>query len=203
VVTCSAATCSATQAQQCPSDAMCNLDPMGTVLCTGGQPIDPNLSCVTINEVSTNGPLGSLGAGTNEYVELYNRCAVDVGLSGTRLLYRSATGTANITLHNLAVGTLITGGGYLLFANMGFTDVPADGALTSGLALLGGGVALTHGTSTVDSVGYGTATNAFIEGTVAVAPVEGASISRVPNGADSNVNSVDFVAAPRTPRAAN
>jgi hypothetical protein len=203
LVTCTAATCSATQAQQCPSDAMCNLDATGGVVCTGGQPIDPNLSCVSINEISTNGAVGTPNAGTNEYVELYNSCAVDVALHGTRLLYRSAAGISNSTLHNLAAGTVIAGGGFLLYANMGFTDVPADGALTNGMALLGGGVALTYGTIIFDSVGYGTATNAFIEGSVAVAPLEGASISRIPNGADGNVNSVDFVASPRTPRAAN
>ena len=49
----------------------------------------------------------------------------------------------------------------------------------------------------VDSVGWGTATNAFVEGTVAAAPATteapGTSIGRIPDGDDTNDNAADFV----------
>ena len=44
----------------------------------------------------------------------------------------------------------------------------------------------------VDSVGYGTATNIYVEGTVIAAPASASSIRRRPNGTDTNDNSVDF-----------
>ena len=86
---------------------------------------------------------------------------------------------------------------------------PADQSFTAGLAAAGGGVALRDGDgSVVDSVGWGTATNAFVEGTPTAAPATtaapGTSAARLPNGHDTNDNSADFGAAtPPTPKASN
>ena len=60
----------------------------------------------------------------------------------------------------------------------------------------------------VDSAGWGTAANAYVEGTVAAAPPTtpqpGASIVRRPDGHDTNDNSADFsVSAVPSPRATN
>ena len=60
----------------------------------------------------------------------------------------------------------------------------------------------------LDHVGWGTATNAFVEGTVASAPPAtaspGSSAARHPDGHDTNDNSADFtVVTPPTPRATN
>ena len=61
------------------------------------------------------------------------------------------------------------------------------------MALAGGGAALRDPNGTiVDSVGWGTATNNFIEGRVAVAPPSKRSIQRLPDGADNGDNSLDF-----------
>ena len=66
-------------------------------------------------------------------------------------------------------------------------------------ALAGGGIAIRSGPvnmgAIVDSVAWGTATNAFIEGgMVAPAPPGNRSIIRGPyDGKDSNVNGADFV----------
>jgi hypothetical protein len=56
----------------------------------------------------------------------------------------------------------------------------------------------------VDSVGYGDATNEFVEHVAAAAPPEGSSIGRSPDGADLDNNATDFVllGAP-SPKAAN
>jgi hypothetical protein len=201
-VTCSSGTmaCSSAQFATCPADGTCSVVG-GMVMCTGSA-LDPAApACVKINEISANGDV-AVGGGSDEFVELYNTCAITVSLAGARLVYRSAAGTSNTTQVNFATSTVIEGGGYLVYAGTGYTG-PSNGTFVSGLAAAGGGLQLVYGATVFDSVGYGTATNAFIEGTVAVAPANGASISRIPNGADSNVNSVDFVAAPRTPGAAN
>jgi hypothetical protein len=60
----------------------------------------------------------------------------------------------------------------------------------------------------VDSVGYGTATNAFVEAHAAPAPpttaVPGSSDIRLPDGADTDDNGVDFtVTATPTPGGPN
>ena len=60
----------------------------------------------------------------------------------------------------------------------------------------------------IDSGGWGTATNALVEGSPAPAPpataAPGSSIVRIPDGHDTNVNSADFaVTATATPRTAN
>jgi hypothetical protein len=73
------------------------------------------------------------------------------------------------------------------------------------MAGTGGGVGVRDATGTLlDSVAYGTATNAFVEGTVAAAPAAGESIERSPDGHDTNTNAADFgIAATPTPKASN
>ena len=126
-------------------------------------------------------------------------------LTGSTLVYRSAAGITDGVIISLTKP--IAAGGYYLVAGPTFPDAGApDQSYGSGkLAAAGGGVGLRDGAQLlVDSVGYGTATNAFIEGAAAPAPPNGESIARTPNGADSNHNDVDFaVAATPTPRAAN
>lgn len=152
---------------------------------------------VVINEIQTDG-----ASGTDEFIELYNPCAGVVDLTNYKLVYRSSTGSTDITILNLAQP--ITPLGYLLFANAGYTGT-RDADFTQGLSKSGGGVALlSPGGAVLDSVGWGNATNAFIEGTVAAAPGTDQSIARTPNGNDTDNNATDFtVDASPTPRAAN
>ena len=98
--------------------------------------------------------------------------------------------------------------GYLLIAGPAFAadggSVPDQTYGAGKLAAAGGGVGLRDAAQMlVDSVGYGTATNAFVEASVAAAPPNGQSIARKPNGVDTNQNALDFAVATPSPRAAN
>jgi hypothetical protein len=83
--------------------------------------------------------------------------------------------------------------------------VTADLSFSVDLATAGGGVALRDPSGNiVDRVGYGTATNTFVEGTTAAAPGSGHSVGRRPDGMDTAHNSSDFVSITTpTPGAAN
>jgi hypothetical protein len=83
-----------------------------------------------------------------------------------------------------------------------------DGTNSNAMAAAGGGVGLRYpGAALCDSVGWGTATNIFVEGTVAPAPPNTASPQSIgrfsADGQDTNVNSADFHVAGSTPRAHN
>jgi hypothetical protein len=55
----------------------------------------------------------------------------------------------------------------------------------------------------VDSVGWGSANNTFVEGAAAAAPPNGQTIARHPNGTDTDHNDVDFVVGAPTARGPN
>ena len=161
---------------------------------------------VRINELSI-GTTTSLG---DEFVELVNGGTASIDISGYKLVYRSATGTADVSLATIPAGTTLAAGSFYLFGGSTYAGaVAADQAFTSGLASAGGGVALrnTDG-AVIDSVGYGTATNAFVEGAAAAAPPvtasPGSSLVRLPDGHDTDNNAADFtVSATVTPKTAN
>ena len=166
----------------------------------------PPITCggkhVVINEVQT----GSAASASDELIELYNQCAMPINLTGSTVVYRSAAGTSDVVVISLT--KTIDAGGYLLIAGPAFAadggSVPDQTYGAGKLAAAGGGVGLRDGAQLlVDSVGYGSATNAFVEGAAAAAPPNGQSIARKPNGTDTNHNEVDFVAATPTPRATN
>ncbi|MFN7134738.1 MAG: ATP-dependent DNA ligase, partial [Myxococcales bacterium] len=161
-----------------------------------------------INEFRTDAP----GNANDEFVELYNPCTSARVLDG-RLVYRSAAGTSDVSLVNFTTAQVtMPAGGYLLYGQTAYTPptgVTKDGSWGGSIALGGGGLALraAPGDATaqiLDSVGYGTATNAFIEGAVCAAPASGRQAIRSPNGRDTNNNSADFVESTvTTPRAPN
>jgi Lamin Tail Domain/Collagen triple helix repeat (20 copies) len=162
-------------------------------------------SGLKVNEVSTGTTVGA----SDEFVELFNGGGAAVDVSGLKVVYRSAAGTSDIALATIPDGTTIAAGGYYLVGGSGYAG-PAtpDQSFSTGLAGTGGGVGLRPADGIlVDSVGYGTATNALVEGSpVAAPPSEDSpakSASRSPDGKDTNVNSADFVIATATPRAAN
>jgi hypothetical protein len=161
---------------------------------------------VRINEFSV-GVEGALG---DEFVELVNAGTAAANLSGWKLVYRSAAGTSDVSLGTLADGTSLAAGGFFLFGGSGYSGShPPDKSFSAGLASGGGGVALKDPTGAiVDSVGWGDATNAFVEGSAAaappIAPAPGKSDARHPDGHDTNVNSADFAVADiPTPGTAN
>ena len=161
---------------------------------------------VRINEFMT----GTSTAASNEFVEIVNAGTAAVDLSGYKLVYRSAAGTSDISLDTIPAGTTLAAGAFLLFGGSGYTGPPAaDQSFGTALASTGGGLALRDASGTiVDSVGYGTATNAFVRGTAAPAPpssaAPGSSDVRLPDGHETGDNSADFsVSTTPTPRAGN
>jgi hypothetical protein len=157
---------------------------------------------VRVNELAT----GGAGGATDEFIELYNPCTSTASLSGGKLVYRAATATTdNYTLYAFTSQTIVAHG-YFVVAGAGFTGSadlkPYQSG--SGLAATGGGVALKDATdAVVDSVGWGTATNAFVEGHVAAAPSTSQSLARTTDGTDTNDNAADFELIAPTPGVAN
>ena len=157
---------------------------------------------VKVNEVMT----GNTGAASDEFVELFNAGTTAVAIGGWKIVYRSAAGTSDSTLAIIADGTTLAPGAFYLAGGSAYSGTPAaDSSFTIGMAGTGGGVGIKDGTGAlVDSVGYGTATNAFVEGTVAAAPAAGESIGRSPDGHDTSANAADFsIDSTPTPKATN
>jgi uncharacterized protein len=158
------------------------------------------------------------GTAADEFVELHNVGTTSFDLNGHRLVYRSAAGTTDVSLVAWTTSTIIPAGGYYLVAAAmsGTTPAGYDDTVTpdvtfthsgtGSLAAAGGGLALRNGAANtgiiVDSVGFGTATNAFVETAVTTAP--GGNTSKIRKGSscqDTDNNSNDFDAAnPSTPR---
>jgi hypothetical protein len=163
-------------------------------------------SPVRINEVAT----GTTASAADEFVEVFNAGSAAVDIGGYKLAYRSAAGATDVLLATIPTGTTLSAGGLYLFGGSSYAGgKQPDQTFTTGLASSGGGVGLRNTAGDlVDSLGYGTATNAFVESHAALAPpttaAPGSSDVRLPDGHDTNDNSVDFtVAAAATPRAPN
>jgi hypothetical protein len=161
---------------------------------------------VTVNEFMT----GVTAAATDEFVEIVNSGTAAADLSGWKLVYRSATGTSDVVLATVPDGTVLGAGAFYLFGGAGYVSGPAaDQSYSTSIAATGGGVGIRDGGGAlVDSVGWGTATNAFVEGAVTAAPATsaapGTSTGRIPDGDDTNDNAVDFVIDETpTPKASN
>ncbi|MGI8788787.1 MAG: DNA/RNA non-specific endonuclease [Pyrinomonadaceae bacterium] len=141
------------------------------------------------------------GSALDEFIELHNVSSSGVDLNGYRVVYRSASGTNDVAMVEWTSSTVIQAGGYYLIATSAY-----DGAVSSNItyntgavsmSATGGGIAIRNGAlntgTIVDSIGYGTATNVFIEGATTSAPAANASQSRGGNGCqDTDNNSNDF-----------
>lgn len=154
-------------------------------------------------------------AGTNaadEFIELHNVSGSSVDLNGFTLVYRSAAGTSDVTLFSWSTITTVPAGGYFLVgATPGYDGSPtADSTYADGtngkLSGTSGGLAIRNGAANtgtiVDSVGYGSATNIFVETANAAVPTANNSGTRKTGGClDGDNNSTDFEAlAPSVPR---
>ena len=162
----------------------------------------PGSATVRINELSTGSPTSA----SDEFVELVNSGTASADIGGFRVAYRSAAGVSDTTLATIPDGTMLAPGAFYLLGGSGYAGSPvADQSFSTGLAGTSGGVGLRDSAGTlVDSVGYGSATNAFVEGSPAAAPAAGSSAARIPDGHDTNDNATDFtVTATPTPRASN
>lgn len=155
---------------------------------------------LVISEVVTGGASAS-----DELIELYNPTAAPLPLEGLELIYASATGTTVSRRATWALGAPeVRAGGHLLVANeAGIYASVADATYASGMAATGGSVALRilGASSAIDAVGWGSSTSTWREGMTAGAPATGASIERLPGGAqgsgqDTDDNAADFAERP-------
>jgi hypothetical protein len=149
---------------------------------------------LVVNEIQTAGATAS-----DEFVEILNAGECAQPLDGVHLDYYSATGTTAHVYASFAAGSTLAPGARLVIAGSGFTG-KSDMTLTNGLADTGARLVLARGTTTLDSVAYGSAGAA---GTAAPAPPAGKSISRVPDGHDTNDNAKDFAVTTATPGTTN
>jgi hypothetical protein len=170
---------------------------------------------VVISQVYGGG--GNTGATfTHDFVELFNRGASSVDISGYSVQYASSTGTSwSVTA--IPASTTIASGKYFLIKlaagagngvalptpDLDITTSPANLSGTTGkVALVNSLTALTGANPTgyVDLVGYGSATN--FEGTAAVATLSNSTSAQRLNAGctDGNNNSTDFVVATPAPR---
>jgi hypothetical protein len=158
-----------------------------------------------VNEIMT----GSTGSASDEFIELFNPCPSAVDVSGWKLVYRSQNnnnGGADTSLHTFAAGTSIAANGYLVGVNAALTTRAHDFTYTGGLSAKGGAVALRNTTAAVDAIAYQKllVPNTYTEGSPAPNPPTGGSIGRLPNGTDTDDNSVDVaITTMITPGAAN
>lgn len=133
-----------------------------------------------------------------EFIELYNASIVPLSLNGYTLFYRSASGTSDLTVYTFKVTETLPAHGHFLLVHTGKTiGVTPDAVFAQQLSGSGGGLAIKLGASVIDSVGWGSATNAFVEGSSAASPPADQSLERLPGGGlgsdqDTDNNATDF-----------
>jgi len=151
-------------------------------------PTWPPSSGFVIAEVVTGGASAS-----DEYVEIASAGATAADLGGCELIYVTASGATTTRKAGFVGPLVLAPGQHLLVANgAGIYGPLADVTYSSGLAADGGAVALRGADgSVIDAVGWGTATNAYVEGTVAPAPPVKSSLERLPGGPAGNTQDVN------------
>ena len=152
-------------------------------------------STLAVSEVQTGGASAS-----DEFAEISNAGAVAVDLTGLELVYATSTGSTVTRKASWTAATILEPGRHRLVANVsGVHAGIADATYSGGFAATGGAIVLRPiGGEPIDAIGWGDASNAFVEGTAVAAPAAGSSVERLPggllgNGTDTNVNSADFV----------
>ncbi len=155
----------------------------------------PPSAGLVVGEVMTGGASAS-----DEFVELYNAGSTALDLAGLEVVYVTSTGGTITRKATWATTTLLAPGRHVLLANSsGIHTATADISYTGGLSATGGAIAVRPiGGAAIDAVGWGDATNAFVEGTAAPAPAAGSSLERRPGGqagnaADTNDNLADWL----------
>ncbi|MBM4409680.1 MAG: lamin tail domain-containing protein [Chloroflexi bacterium] len=121
----------------------------------------PPSSALLIAEVVTGGTSAS-----DEYVELTNAGSATLDLAGFEIAYAAATGTTASRKVQWSVSRFLDPGQHLLAANVaGLHAAAADATWSGGIAATGGTIILRTAAGTViDAVGWGDATNAWVEG---------------------------------------
>ena len=156
----------------------------------------------------------------DEFVEIHNTSSSPVDLNGYRVVYRSATGTQDVAIPfaTWTTSTIVPAGGYYLIASTSYDGSVAPNltydptACSCSMSGTSGGLAIRNGANNtgaiLDSVGWGTVTNGFAEGSATTAhPVDANdnSKARLQNGCqDTDNNANDFATLiPSSPRNAS
>jgi predicted extracellular nuclease len=152
--------------------------------------IESASSTIVISEVQIEGVSSS-----DDFIELYNPTDNDIDLSDYRLVKRSESGTSDSSIKAFGSGDTIPAHGYYLWANSGGSYTDIANSTTGSVISANNGIALRIGDmdtgAIVDSVGWGSAANVFVETSpFAENPGTGSSLERV--GDDTDNNSVDF-----------
>ncbi|NVO18462.1 MAG: lamin tail domain-containing protein [Bacteroidetes bacterium] len=154
----------------------------------------------------------------NDFIELFNRGAVSVNITGWSVQYTSAAGSSwasNQT--NITSNVTLAPGQYFLIqegsgGSVGVTLPTADLTGTIGLSATAGKIALVSSTtaltgtcptggSIIDFVGYGSGASCYEGSAAAPAPSNTTAILRASNGCqDNNINSTDFSTGTPLPR---
>lgn len=157
------------------------------------------------NLVISQVQMGGAANANDEFVEIHNSGASAVDLNGYRVVYRSQTGTTDV-LNPLAVwttSTIIQPGQYYLIASVSYDGGIAPDkvydptTLAVSMSANNGGLAIRLGENNtgtiIDSLGWGSVTNGFAEGTAATVPGNDNSKVRALNGCqDTDNNAADF-----------
>ncbi|MBI3274056.1 MAG: lamin tail domain-containing protein [Candidatus Colwellbacteria bacterium] len=125
-------------------------------------------SKILISEIQITGGTGKT---ENDFIELYNPNSTQVNLNGYRLVKRTKTGISDTSIKSWTTDVYIPANGYYLWANSGYTDIPATSdVVTTATVSNDNGVAIRYGAedtgAVIDSVAWGGAENIFIEGSV-------------------------------------
>src|ERR1035437_4594732 len=158
----------------------------------------PSSTGLLLAEVVTGGLSAS-----DEYVEIANAGPLAADLGDCELIYVTASGATTTRKALFGAPLLLAPGQHLLVANAaGIYGPIADATYSGGLAADGGALALRNSEgAVVDAVGWGTAANEYVEGSVAPAPPAKSSLERRPGGpegntVDTNDNGSDWVVQP-------
>jgi hypothetical protein len=152
----------------------------------------PPSSGLLLAEVLTGGVSAS-----DEYVEIANSDSVAQDLGGCELVYVTASGATTTRKAAFESPLILEAGRHLLVANSaGIYGQLADEIYSGGLAGDGGSLVLRLADgSVVDAVGWGSATNVYVETAPAPAPPAGSSLERRPGGAEGNTTDTNDNAA--------
>lgn len=172
-----------------------------------------------IESISPNLVISQFQPGTSanpndEFVEIKNNGSSPIDLNGYRVVYRSSSGVADV-MNPFAVwttSTILQPGQFYLIATTSYTGSAAPNSTYNptscacSMSATSGGLGIRLGANDtgtlIDSVGWGSATNIFIEGSTTTAPGSGNSKERLQNGCqDTGNNANDFATrVPFAPR---
>ena len=160
-------------------------DPLAAV----GWPVSTTL---LVSELQTGGASAS-----DEFAEITNIGATSVDLAGLEIVYVTSTGSTATRKASWAASLLLAPGRHLFIANTsGIYAGLADATYSGGFAATGGSIVLRPiGGTPIDAVGWGDATNAFVEDSPIAAPPANASVERKPGGMDGNTTDTNSNAA--------